>query len=95
MKFMVASRLRQETPPEHVLRMIEKFGTWEPAGFEVESLYMSAEGRVYLLAEADSIGPLAEAFAQYASINEQEIIPVATQEQLVPHLQRGYEWAAS
>ena len=65
----------------------------DPPGFTVESIYVSPDGRVFTLAEADSVGPLAEAVAQFSAAIDWEVVPVAAADEMVPHLESGFEWA--
>ena len=95
MKFVVLGRARQTAGPDEQLRMLERFATWEPPGFTMETLLESADGRVFAIVEADAVGPLAELVAQLSTVVDFEVIPVGAVEELVPHMTAGYEWVRS
>ena len=95
MKFVVLGRARQTAGPDEHLRVNEKFASWEPAGYTMETLLASPDGRVFAIVEADAVGPLAELVAQFSTAVDIEVIAVDDAQAIVPHTTSGYEWARS
>jgi hypothetical protein len=74
-------------------RVLQVFSKWTPpAGIEIKCHYIRPDGGGFLVIEANSVTPLIEAIAPYATYLEYEVTPIADAGEAVPALGRAYAW---